>query len=99
MDKPSITLSTIYEALNGAAEVGRALGISTEHAAGLRRRRSIPPRYWAELLTALTDKGVQATEADLVRIYNDPAKDMPNGWGGAECDQAFSDAEVGCAKR
>ena len=70
-----ITLESIFDDLKGPAEVAKVIGVKTEHAAALKRRRSIPVRYWPALLAALRAVGVEATEGDFVRIYNERAGD------------------------
>ena len=67
-----ITLDSIFDDLHGPAELARVIGVSTEHATAMKRRRSIPVRYWPALLTGLRAAGVIVNEADLVRIYNEP---------------------------
>jgi hypothetical protein len=42
----------VFSALGGAAEVGRAIGVTTEHAAGMARRGSVPVVYWPQLVAA-----------------------------------------------
>ena len=64
------TIETIFQHLGGASGVGRAIGKSTEHAAAMRRRRSIPLRYWPKVIDAAQAKGVTIDEALLVAIHN-----------------------------
>ena len=64
------TLDDIYDKLGGAAAVGRAVDVPTEHAAAFKRRRSMPPRYWPKLLEALHELKIKVTHDDLVRLYN-----------------------------
>jgi hypothetical protein len=54
-----ITVETIFERFGGAAEVGRILGKSTEHAVQMRRRDSIPPRYWPTLIDAAQKRKIR----------------------------------------
>lgn len=35
--------------MGGPAEVGRAIGVSTEHAAAMLRRGRVPSRYWMDI--------------------------------------------------
>ncbi len=64
-----VSLDSIFVTLGGAAEVGRVIGVTTEHAGSMRRRGKIPVRYWPALLKGLQSKGIEVTEADFVRIY------------------------------
>ena len=80
------TTASLFDDLGGPAEVGRALGIKTEHAASFVRRKRIPPRYWPSLLSALRGKGIELSEADLLRVYNaadDALQDQPLAADGA----------------
>ncbi len=71
MTDPKLTFDDIFEKLEGPAALGRAIGVTTEHAGSMRRRRSIPVSHWPSLIAALHLKGVAVVEADLVRIYKD----------------------------
>jgi hypothetical protein len=66
------TVSAIFERLGGPAKVGRVIGKSTEHATIMRRRGSIPVRYWPALM-AVRPKGGKITYADLVAAHARPA--------------------------
>lgn len=52
------TWDQVFEACGGAAEIGRAVGVSTEHAAAMRRRGRIPSRYWMDLVRDAKARGV-----------------------------------------
>ena len=45
------SVAGIFDAFDGPAAVGRAIGVTTEHAASMRRRGSIPVGYWPDLLS------------------------------------------------
>ncbi len=63
-------VDSIFEALGGPAAVGRLIGKSTEHAATLRRRRSIPVRYWPKIIGSVSKvTGELITDSDLVRAH------------------------------
>lgn len=49
------TLDDVFSAFGGPSKVGQAVGVSTEHAASMRRRRSIPVKYWPSLVRAARD--------------------------------------------
>ncbi len=72
-----MTLSSIFDVFGGPAEVGRAIGVSTEHATTMRRRGSIPVRYWPSLLAEARDRSITLSEADLVAIHAAPAAEPP----------------------
>lgn len=52
------TVSDIFNLCGGPAEVGRAIGKSTEHAAAMRRRGSIPVTYWPALIAWARAEGI-----------------------------------------
>ena len=53
---PGMMISSVFSALGGAAEVGRTIGVTTEHAAGMARRGSIPVVYWPKLVAAARER-------------------------------------------
>lgn len=65
------TVSAIFERFDGPANVGRAIGKPTEHAAAMKRRGSIPVRYWPALMAA-KPKGKAITYAELVAAHAPP---------------------------
>lgn len=64
------TLDEVFEALGGVAEVGRVIGKRTEHASVLKRRGSMPVRYWPSLIAAAGERGVPLTYDQLVAIHS-----------------------------
>ena len=52
------TVNGIFEAFGGPAQVGRIIGVPTEHAASMRRRGSIPVAYWPNLLAGARMRGL-----------------------------------------
>lgn len=65
-----VTLDDVFEEFGGPAEVGRAIGKSTEHAASMRRRGSIPVEYWPALLAQARGRGIRGLTYELlVRIH------------------------------
>jgi hypothetical protein len=64
------TLDEVFEALGGVAEVGRVIGKRTEHASVLKRRGSVPVRYWPSLIAAAEERGVVLTSDMLVAIHS-----------------------------
>jgi hypothetical protein len=55
----SQTFEAVFERFKGPAEVGRAIGVTTEHAVQMRRRGSIPPQHWQRLVEAACERGVE----------------------------------------
>jgi hypothetical protein len=65
------TLDDVFDAFGGPAAVGRVLGKSTEHAASMRRRGSIPVEYWPVLLSAAHKQNIDhLTYEALVLIHS-----------------------------
>lgn len=50
-------VADIFDAFGGPANLGRAVGVRTEHATTMRRRGSIPTRYWLRLVSAAAEAG------------------------------------------
>jgi hypothetical protein len=65
------SIETIFDEFGGPANLGRALGISTEHAGQMRRRKSIPIRWWPKLIEASNAAGRTLTDSDLVAAHID----------------------------
>lgn len=65
------TIDDLFEAFGGPAEVGRAIGKSTEHASAMRRRGSIPVGYWSALVAEAEHRGLEwITYEALVRVHS-----------------------------
>ena len=47
----------LIDKLNGPAAVGRIIGVTTEHAAAMGRRNSIPAPYWPALVSVSGQDG------------------------------------------
>jgi len=63
-------IDSIFKELGGVAEVGRLLGKRVEHASSMRRRKSIPVRYWPTLIEAAKAKGLDSvTYQTLVEAH------------------------------
>lgn len=60
------TWRDIFKAFGGPAELGRALGISTEHATQMRRRDSIPPLHWPRLIEAAREKKIEGVNYEAL---------------------------------
>ena len=62
-------LDEIFSAFGGPSKVGQAIGISTEHAASMKRRRSIPSCYWHVLTEAAKSRDIDLSLDALARIH------------------------------
>jgi hypothetical protein len=63
------SVDRIFDDLGGPASVGRMIGKSTEHAATMKRRGSIPIRYWERLVVEAAKAGVILTDTELRRAH------------------------------
>lgn len=62
-------IKTLFIALGGPAAVGRVLGISTEHAAAMAKRQSIPLIYWPKLIAEARKRRLELTCESLVNMH------------------------------
>lgn len=46
------SVDEIFRAFGGPASLAKVMGVTTEHASAMRRRRSIPVKYWPAILRA-----------------------------------------------
>lgn len=74
MDTDLATVDDLFSTLGGPAAVARLIGVSTEHATAMRRRRSIPVDYWPALLESEGGKQINLTSDDLVRVHTSHSK-------------------------
>lgn len=56
----------VFDAAGGPAEVGRAIGVSTEHATAMRRRGRIPSRYWMDLVRDCEARGIESVTYEVL---------------------------------
>ncbi len=68
-----MTVADIFSRFNGPAEVGRAIGKSTEHAGLMKRRNSIPVAHWPKLIAAAKARKIAGlTYEALVQAHAKP---------------------------
>jgi hypothetical protein len=63
------TLNDLFTDFGGPAKVGQAIGVSTEHAAAMKRRRSIPSRYWLALVSSAQSHGLELSVEQIARLH------------------------------
>lgn len=63
------TINSLFSLFGGPAAVGRAIGKSTEHASGMKRRKSVPVEYWPSLIESEKGRELGLTNDDLVKIH------------------------------
>ena len=52
------------------AEFGRAIGVPTTHVGVMKRRRSIPSRYWAAVVEGARQRDIDLTLEDIARVHD-----------------------------
>lgn len=64
-------VSDLIDRLGGNASVARDLGLKPSAVSEMKRRNSIPPKYWAALIEIGRSRGVEGVSADrLVAIHS-----------------------------
>ncbi len=71
------TLSDLFNDFGGPAKVGQAIGVSTEHAAAMKRRHSIPIRYWLTLVDFAHSRGIDLSLEQLARLHTGASQPSP----------------------
>lgn len=67
------TVPEIFDHLGGASRVARLLGVGQSTASEMKRRRSIPVKWWPALLSDPAAIEAGLTESALIRIHTEPA--------------------------
>ena len=63
------TVADLFASFGGPAAVARAIGKGQSTASEMKRRRSVPTRYWPALLAAAKANAIELSEADLLRLH------------------------------
>ncbi|MGI3902488.1 MAG: carph-isopro domain-containing protein [Janthinobacterium lividum] len=63
------TITDLFQKLGGNTKVGVVIGKGQTTVSEMKRRGSIPVRYWPLLLRAAQNAGVDLDEATLVQIH------------------------------
>lgn len=66
-----LSVADIFELVGGPAEMGRAIGVPTEHATQMKRRASIPVRYWPALLRAADERKLDIDHEKLTQAHTE----------------------------
>lgn len=65
----------IFDALGGPARVAAALSVKPSAASEMKRRKSIPVKYWPKLVAACAAEGVEGVNYErLVKIHSEAAQ-------------------------
>lgn len=62
-------VADIFAAFNGPASLARAIGVRTEHATLMKRRNSIPIRYWPALIAEAKRRGIALNVERLLQAH------------------------------
>jgi hypothetical protein len=72
------TVHDIFEQLGGTGAVALALNVGHSTASEMRRRRSIPVKYWPALIEHARASGLDEIDADLlVRVHVENSAPLP----------------------
>jgi hypothetical protein len=66
------TISDIAEKLGGTSAFGRVIGVKQSTASEMRRKNTLPVKYWPQLVDALKAIGVTFSYEELVKIHIAP---------------------------
>jgi len=68
------TVDDVFVGFGGTSAFAGALGLNLSTASEMRRRSSIPVRYWPKLVDAARERGVDGiTNDELVKIHARPS--------------------------
>ncbi|WP_363613236.1 carph-isopro domain-containing protein [Mesorhizobium sp.] len=63
------TVHDIFEALGGTGAVARVIGVKHSAASEMRRRQSIPVKYWPALMSKAAEERIAIDSDVLVRVH------------------------------
>jgi predicted XRE-type DNA-binding protein len=66
------SISDLFEKFGGHAAVGRAIGVTTEHASLMKQRKSIPVARWQDVIKAASLAGIDLSSDDMLRLHSAP---------------------------
>lgn len=64
-------ITTIFDEFGGPGKMAEALGVKPSAASEMKRRGSIPVRYWPDLVAACQQKGIDISYERLVAIHTE----------------------------
>lgn len=68
------TVSDIFNTLGGTSATARVMGVKQSAASEMKRRGSIPVRYWAALIEGARSKGVKLNSDVLVEVHSEQGR-------------------------
>lgn len=68
------SVNTLFKEIGGPGKMASLLGVKPSAASEMKRRGSIPVRYWPQLVDGCRDKGIRGVNYDvLVSIHAERA--------------------------
>lgn len=64
------TVDDLFHLFGGPAEVGRIIGVRTEHAMQMKRRRSIPEQYRPKLIEAAAERAIEGVTYESLTLIH-----------------------------
>lgn len=69
MSNEITSVDELIDLIGGPAALGRAIGITTEHASVMKQRKSIPVARWGSLIRSEAGKSLGLTPDTMLRIH------------------------------
>lgn len=66
-------IHTIFDKLKGPGKVAELLGVKPSAASEMKRRQSVPVKYWPKLVIACNEAGLPMSYATLVSLHSEKA--------------------------
>lgn len=68
------TVEDVFTQFKGTSAFAGALGLNLSTASEMRRRSSIPVRYWPKLVDAARERGIRGVSYDVLVAMHAPAQ-------------------------
>ena len=68
------SVPSLFQTLGGPTKVARMLDVGFSTASEMKRRKSIPVKYWPKLVAACAAEGVSITYERLVEMHSEAAQ-------------------------
>lgn len=81
------TISDVIARLGGNSALAERLGISPSGVSEMKRRKSIPPRYWRSLLALADEISIPLTAEVLVALHADAPIRQEGAFEPHTCEQ------------
>lgn len=67
------TVTDLFDAIGGAAEMARCIDVKPSAASEMKRRGTIPVKYWPKLAAVCRARRIRLSYDDLVRLHTSEA--------------------------